>query len=77
MDVVLTLVFFYMCSAPLSKRNYILDYGLRSTVGWIMADLADIQVSFCGLHMFVYVYVHFVHVSEKGVHTNMHIFKKS
>ena len=29
---------------PLSKRDYILDAGLRSTVSWIMASQAQIQV---------------------------------
>ena len=29
---------------PLSKRAYILDAGLRSTVSWIMASQAQIQV---------------------------------
>ena len=33
------------CRVPLSKRDYLLDAGLRSTVSWIMASLANIQVT--------------------------------
>lgn len=41
--------FFAVCRLPLANREYIKTAGLRSTVAWAMASLAEISVSECSL----------------------------
>lgn len=43
----LRLIFFAACRLPLANREYIKTAGLRSTIAWAMASLAEISVSEC------------------------------
>lgn len=44
--------FFAVCRLPLANREYIRTAGLRSTVAWAMASLAEISVSECSLQRY-------------------------
>lgn len=45
--VPLSYIIFAVYSLPLANREYIKTAGLRSTIAWAMASLAEISVSEC------------------------------